>query len=165
LEGLTINYFIRNTNFADTLLQMGRWFGYRPGYIDCCKLFSTADSLEKFDQTTYTMEDLEQKFIDMNRDPENTPAKYALLVLKHPGTLKITRPSILKNTKEVNWSLADFLLAAILLFGVVFLCELVFTYIHNTQKRFFICLGILFLLFVLWAELAVGIFNSPIAGS
>lgn len=107
LEGLTINYFIRNTNFADTLLQMGRWFGYRPGYIDCCKLFSTADSLEKFDQTTYTMEDLEQKFIDMNRDPENTPAKYALLVLKHPGTLKITRPSILKNTKEVNWSFSD----------------------------------------------------------
>ncbi|UEG54909.1 Z1 domain-containing protein [Mucilaginibacter daejeonensis] len=107
LEGLTINYFIRNTNFADTLLQMGRWFGYRPGYLDCCKLFSTADSLEKFDQTTYTMEDLEQKFIDMNRDPENTPSKYALLVLKHPGTLRITRPSILKNAKEVNWSFSD----------------------------------------------------------
>lgn len=107
LEGLTINYFIRNTNFADTLLQMGRWFGYRQGYLDCCKLFSTLDSLEKFDQTTYTIEDLEQKFIDMNRDPENTPSKYALLVLKHPGMLKITRPSILKNAKEVNWSFAD----------------------------------------------------------
>jgi len=107
LEGLTINYFIRNTNYADTLLQMGRWFGYRPGYIDCCKLFSTQDSLEKFDQTTSTMEDLEQKFIDMNKNPENTPSKYALLVLKHPGALKITRPSILKNTKEVNWSFSD----------------------------------------------------------
>jgi len=107
LEGLTINYFIRNTNYADTLLQMGRWFGYRPGYIDCCKLFSTQDSLEKFDQTTYTIEDLEQKFIDMNRNPENTPSKYALLVLKHPGALKITRPSILKNTREVNWSFSD----------------------------------------------------------
>ena len=68
-------------------------------------------------------------------------------------------------TKEVNWSLTDFLLATVLLFSVVFLCELVFTYIHNTQKRIFICLGILFLFFVLWAELAVGIFNSAISGS
>jgi hypothetical protein len=107
LEGLTINYFIRNTNFADTLLQMGRWFGYRPGYIDCCKLFTTNDSLEKFDLTTSTIEDLEQKFIEMNRDPSNTPDKYALRVLKHRGTLKITRPSILKNADEVNWSYSD----------------------------------------------------------
>jgi len=107
LEGLTINYFIRNTNYADTLLQMGRWFGYRPGYIDCCKLFSTPDSLEKFDLTTETIEDLELKFIEMNRPPGDTPSRYALRVLKHPGTLKITRPSILKNAEEVNWSYSD----------------------------------------------------------
>lgn len=109
LEGLTVNYFIRNTNFSDTLLQMGRWFGYRPGYIDCCKLFATQDALDKFDQTTVTIEDLEQKFIEMNRDPENTPENYSLRVLKHPGVLKITRPSILKNTKEVKWSYSDHL--------------------------------------------------------
>lgn len=110
LEGLTINYFVRNTNFSDTLLQMGRWFGYRPGYIDCCKLFSTQDALDKFDQTTATIEDLEQKFIEMNRDPENTPDNFALRVLKHPGVLKLTRPSILKNTREVNWSYSDHLI-------------------------------------------------------
>ena len=107
LEGLTVNYFVRNTNFADTLLQMGRWFGYRPGYIDCCKLFATNDSLEKFDQTTVTIENLEQNFIEMNRDPSNTPSTFALKVLKHPGVLKITRPSILKNSEEVNWSYSD----------------------------------------------------------
>jgi Z1 domain len=110
LEGLTINYFVRNTNFSDTLLQMGRWFGYRPGYIDCCKLFATKDALNKFDQTTVTIEDLEQRFIEMNRDPKNTPDNFALRVLKHPGVLKITRPSILKNTKEVNWSYSDHLI-------------------------------------------------------
>ena len=109
LEGLTVNYFVRNTNFADTLLQMGRWFGYRPGYIDCCKLFSNKESLEKFDQTTATIEDLEQRFIEMNLDPSNTPSKFALRVLKHPGALKITRPSILKNSKEVRWSYSDHL--------------------------------------------------------
>ncbi len=110
LEGLTINYFVRNTNFADTLLQMGRWFGYRPGYIDCCKLFTTQDALDKFDQTTTTIEDLEQKFIEMNKNPKNTPSNYALKVLKHPGVLKLTRPNILKNTKEVNWSYSDHLI-------------------------------------------------------
>ena len=58
LEGLTINYFIRNTNYSDTLLQMGRWFGYRPGYLDCCKLFTTTDAINKFDSTTRTIEEL-----------------------------------------------------------------------------------------------------------
>ena len=86
---------------------MGRWFGYRPGYLDCCKLFSTAQALEKFDLTTSTIEEFEQKFIEMNRNPNNTPSKYALRVLKHPGALKITRPSILKNAYEVNWSYSD----------------------------------------------------------
>ncbi len=109
LEGLTINYFIRNTNFADTLLQMGRWFGYRPGYIDCCKVFATKEGVEKFDQTTLTIEDLEQRFIEMNREG-TTPQEYSLKVLTHPGTLKITRPSILKNTKDVKWSYSDHLI-------------------------------------------------------
>ena len=107
LEGLTVNYFVRNTNFSDTLLQMGRWFGYRPGYLDCCKLFSTNEMLEKFDQTTATIEDLEQKFIEMNRDPSNTPQNFALKVLKHPGVFKITRPSILKNSEVVKGSYSD----------------------------------------------------------
>lgn len=109
LEGLTINYFIRDTNFSDTLLQMGRWFGYRPGYLDCCKLFTTNDAIEKFDLTTRTIEELEHEFIRMSRQPypKNTPREFILRVRKHPGTLKITRPSILKNTQEVNWSYQD----------------------------------------------------------
>ena len=60
LEGLTINYFLRATENADTLMQMGRWFGYRPGYIDCCKLFSTYDTFNKFDLCTRTIEELEE---------------------------------------------------------------------------------------------------------
>ncbi|GAA3951466.1 hypothetical protein GO495_12850 [Chitinophaga oryziterrae] len=106
LEGLTINYFIRDTNYADTLLQMGRWFGYRPGYIDCCKLFTTWDSIEKFDAATRTIEELEMEFKKMHRDGK-TPEDFILRVRTHPGVLKITRPSILKNTVEVNWSYQD----------------------------------------------------------
>lgn len=106
LEGLTINYFIRDTNFSDTLLQMGRWFGYRPGYLDCCKLFTTPDDIEKFNLTTRTIEELEMEFKKMER-LNKTPKDFIIRVRKHPGALKITRPSILKNTEAVNWSYQD----------------------------------------------------------
>jgi hypothetical protein len=106
LEGLTINYFIRTTNYSDGLLQMGRWFGYRPGYLDCCKIFTTQDSLDKFDSTTKCIEELETEFKKME-EQDKDPKSFVLRVRKHPGTLKITRPSILKNAKNVNWSYAD----------------------------------------------------------
>lgn len=109
LEGLTINYFIRNTNYADTLLQMGRWFGYRPGYLDCCKLFTTADSFEKFDQCTWTIEELEEEFRMLSK-AKKKPKDYATKVLTHPGALQITRPAILKNTIIEKWSFEDKLL-------------------------------------------------------
>jgi len=106
LEGLTINYFIRNTNFADTLLQMGRWFGYRPGYLDCCKLFTTFNTLEKYDQCTWTIEELEEEFRKLSV-AKKKPKDYATKVLTHPGTLQITRPAVLKNAIVEKWSFED----------------------------------------------------------
>ena len=85
---------------------MGRWFGYRPGYLDCCKIFTTQDSLEKFNDTTKCIEELETEFIKMEEQGK-TPENFVLRVKKHPGTLKITRPSILKNAIEVKWSYQD----------------------------------------------------------
>jgi len=41
LEGLCVSYFVRTTKMYDTLMQMGRWFGYRPGYLDLCRLYTT----------------------------------------------------------------------------------------------------------------------------
>lgn len=106
LEGLTINYFIRTTNYSDTLLQMSRWFGYRLGYLDCCKLFTTQDSIDKYDSTTRCVEELETEFRKMESKGK-TPQNFILRVRMHPGVLKITRPSILKNTVVVKWSYQD----------------------------------------------------------
>jgi hypothetical protein len=106
LEGLTINYFVRSTDYSDALLQMGRWFGYRPGYLDCCKLFITQDSIDKYDLVTRTIEELETEFRKME-EKDKTPENFVIRVKKHPGTLKITRPTILKDTIEVNWSYQD----------------------------------------------------------
>ncbi len=110
LEGLTINYFTRNTNYADTLLQMGRWFGYRPGYLDCCKLFTTKETLLKFDQCTWTIEELELEFKKLASEygvNAKKPVDYATKVLTHPGALLITRPNILKNAVKEVWSYED----------------------------------------------------------
>lgn len=106
VEGLTINYFVRKTNYSDTLLQMGRWFGYRPGYLDCCRIFTTRDSIEKFNSTTRCVEELETQFKKMH-DQLKSPSNFLLRVRKTPGVLKITRPSILKNTATVKWSYQD----------------------------------------------------------
>jgi hypothetical protein len=106
LEGLSINYFVRSTDYSDALLQMGRWFGYRPGYLDCCKLFITSDSMEKYDLVTRTIEELEIEFRKME-EKDKTPKNFVLRVKKHRGALKITRPAILRDTREVNWSYQD----------------------------------------------------------
>ena len=44
LEGLSVSYYLRATRIYDTLMQMGRWFGYRPGYLDLCRMYTTPTS-------------------------------------------------------------------------------------------------------------------------
>ena len=68
-------------------------------------------------------------------------------------------------TDEVNWSLFDFVVAGVLLLGTGLLCEFVMRKVKNKDYRLGILAVILVALFLIWAELAVGIFGSPFAGS
>lgn len=68
-------------------------------------------------------------------------------------------------TKEVDWDLFDFIVMGILLLGTGLLCELVMRRIKKTEYRIAICAGILIAFFLIWVELAVGIFGTPFAGS
>ena len=68
-------------------------------------------------------------------------------------------------THEVNWSVFDFAIAAMLLFGTGLLCEFVMRRVKTMKARIIICGVILLALFLIWAELAVGIFGTPFAGS
>lgn len=80
LEGLTISYFTRTAGAMDTLMQMGRWFGYRPGYLDLCRLYTTYDLYKKFKIISYSIENLLSQFDDMNTlksDPEHFGLKVA----------------------------------------------------------------------------------------
>jgi len=89
LEGLTISYYLRASKMYDTLMQMGRWFGYRPGYADLCRLFTSQDLIDWFEHITIASEEMRSQFDYMfllNR----TPKDYGLKVRTHPGGLKIT---------------------------------------------------------------------------
>jgi energy-converting hydrogenase Eha subunit A len=68
-------------------------------------------------------------------------------------------------TTEVNWTLSDFIIAAVLLTGTGLLCEMVLRHVIQLKYRLAICGGILLILFLIWAELAVGLFGTPFAGN
>ena len=68
-------------------------------------------------------------------------------------------------TDEVKWTLLDFVVMGGLLLGTSLLCELVIRKVIKTNSRIAIIATILMVLFLIWAELAVGIFGTPFAGS
>jgi hypothetical protein len=67
-------------------------------------------------------------------------------------------------TNQVNWNIADFIIMGVLLLVTGLLCELVFRRVKSVTNRLIICGIILFALFLVWAEFAVGIFGTPFAG-
>ena len=82
------------------------------------------------------------------------------------GALLLLIPFIaMQFTDEVNWTLFDFVVAGVLLLGTGLLCELVMRKVKKKDHRIAICGAILVVLFLIWAELAVGIFGTPFAGS
>jgi hypothetical protein len=66
---------------------------------------------------------------------------------------------------EVNWSLADFITVGVLLFGTGLIFNQVSRRLKNMSHRIVLGIVLTVLLFLVWAELAVGIFGSPFAGS
>jgi cytochrome bd-type quinol oxidase subunit 2 len=68
-------------------------------------------------------------------------------------------------TDQVNWAPSDFFVMAILLLGAGLACELVLRTVKNRSHQLIGCVLLLIAFFLIWAELAVGIFGSPFAGS
>ena len=90
LEGLCVSYFLRSAQMPayDTLMQMGRWFGYRPGYEDLCRLYTTRTMFIYFFKISRAMENLRTQFrIMADRKPPATPLEFGLLVETHPDLI------------------------------------------------------------------------------
>ena len=106
LEGLSISYYLRASRMYDTLMQMGRWFGYKGGYIDLCRLFTSRELNEWFCHITQASEELREEFDYMSDVAGSTPEQYALKVRTHPGALQISATNKMRSatTLQISWA-------------------------------------------------------------
>lgn len=89
LEGLMTSYFYRRVAASDTLMQMGRWFGYRDDYLTLTRLWITEELIADYASTADTLQDLRAELLRM-KDQGLTPRQYGLAVKNHPSALLIT---------------------------------------------------------------------------
>lgn len=99
LEGLTISYYARLSKTYDTLLQMGRWFGYRNGYADLCRLYTSGKLIEWYRHIAVANEELRQELDDM-ADLNAVPESYGLKVRTHPNGMLITAINKMRNSEK-----------------------------------------------------------------
>lgn len=99
LEGLTVSYFLRASRMYDTLLQMGRWFGYRSGYADVCRLYTTPELVGWFQHIARAMSELRDEF-DHMAAIRATPEEYGLRVATHPDGMMVTGPAKMRAASE-----------------------------------------------------------------
>ena len=101
IEGLTVSYMYRNTKMYDTLMQMGRWFGFRPGYEDVCRVWLPNDSINWYRYIALVLEELRQQITRM-RQADMRPRDFGLYVKSHPDSLMVTAANKMRSGKKVT---------------------------------------------------------------
>ena len=114
LEGLCVSYFLRASRMYDTLMQMGRWFGYRPGYLDLCRLYTTAELSTWFGDITDAAEELREEFDQMAAHGAS-PREYGLKVQSH-SVLMVTSKVKMRAAKDIMLSFSGQLLQTVAFF-------------------------------------------------
>ncbi|HLP68578.1 MAG TPA: Z1 domain-containing protein, partial [Rhizobium sp.] len=102
IEGLTVSYMYRNTKMYDTLMQMGRWFGYRPGFEDLCRVHLSQDSINWYSHIALAADELTQQVKRMRRDGLS-PRQFGLYVMAHPDSLLITAANKMRAGEKVTF--------------------------------------------------------------
>lgn len=107
LEGLTVSYFLRNSLMYDTLMQMGRWFGYRQDYEDLCRVWMLQEATSWYAHIAEATEELQRELKRMERT-NATPMQFGLAVRSHPSALMVTaRNKIGSGVKHVMVGLSN----------------------------------------------------------
>lgn len=101
IEGLCVSYMYRNTRMYDTLMQMGRWFGYRQGYEDLCRVHLSQDSIDWYSHIAESADDLREQIKQMRRDGLS-PRKFGLYVRAHPDRLLVTAANKMRAGEKVT---------------------------------------------------------------
>ncbi len=96
LDGLSTSYFYRDVRAIDTLLQMGRWFGYRPGYADLTRIWLPIQSELYFQNAADILDELDQTLRKMRAEGAS-PRHFGVAIKQHPETLMITAANKRRN--------------------------------------------------------------------
>ena len=105
LEGLSVSYYLRSTRMYDTLMQMGRWFGYRDWYNDLCRIYTTPELIEWYRHIALANIELKNEFAYMSAIG-STPEEFGLKVRNHPGRLAVTSAGKSRATEKLLITLA-----------------------------------------------------------
>lgn len=103
LEGLTTSYHLRYSVQHDTLMQMCRWFGYRQGYEDLCRLHSQTDLLAAFQDVMESDEDLRASLEEM-AELDATPLDFGIRIRTYPG-MRITAKNKLRHGEITRYAI------------------------------------------------------------
>ena len=116
LEGLSISYLLRNSMMYDTLMQMGRWFGYRPGYEDLCRIWMPEEAEGWYAHIANSIEELRDELRRMEA-VSATPKEFGLRVRSHPDRLLVTARNKMGSSRPIRISVGlanEFIETAIL---------------------------------------------------
>jgi len=99
LEGLMASYWSRNSKTYDALMQMGRWFGYRTGYEDLCRLWMSPGARGWYSHIAESVEELRYDIYEMAKRGM-TPRTFGLKVRDHPDTLQVTASNKMRAAEK-----------------------------------------------------------------
>jgi hypothetical protein len=102
LEGLMVSYFLRNSMMYDTLMQMGRWFGYRPDYDDLCRVWMPQEAESWYRHIAISIDELREEMRRME-EANATPEQFGLKVRSHPDTLIVTAKNKMGSGEQIVW--------------------------------------------------------------
>lgn len=101
LEGLTVSYLLRNAAASDTLMQMARWFGYRPGYEEFCRLYLPQVSFDHYEYVDEAIEELRNEVKRMQA-LNRTPRDFGLKVRQSPLAIRVTAANKMQSAQMLT---------------------------------------------------------------
>jgi hypothetical protein len=112
LEGLCISYFLRGAKAYDTLMQMGRWFGYRPGYAHLCRVYAPLTVVNNFKTIALATEELRREFSRMYF-LKKRPTEYGLRVREPRADLLVTAMNKMRRGETIRVHFSDSLVSSL----------------------------------------------------
>lgn len=108
LEGLLVSFYVRRTQYFDTLMQMGRWFGFREPYVDLTRIWTTADLAGWFRDLALAEEELRGEIERYERE-NLTPLDFGPRIRSHP-VMMITARNKMGSARQVSQNYSGYML-------------------------------------------------------